>query len=368
MNYDEYVYNIYNKYLSRNENNKEYKELYENILPKKIKELFNIKDNEGSLINIIKNEIHPNTLFNSMQYHNKILFYNINIENEAFPDFNLINPLNNQYKYYISPYLSEKWKFKASKNSDISNNNNGNINVDDNCEIKKEKEKLKQYKISEKLEKSQMFNLFNVIISNINQNELNLALKNCDYFIEKYKTSISFIHSLIYLCISFIYNKSSNFELSENYFNKSSIYLNWLFPNKNNFLFFEFEYKHLSILLNNEENIIIKNMENIETIFETCDKMWNKFYCDSDNNELKMDNIIFKIYFKINCEEKNDVKYLDNFYYNNIRPLIKESEIKLKKRKHLINLFIKLLIEFFKNCPGCHITILNDLIRCFSTY
>ena len=368
VNYDEYIYNIYNKYLSRNENNKEYRELYENILPKKIKEFFNIKDNEGSLINIIKNEIHPNTLFNSMQYHNKILFYNINIENEAFPNFNLINPLNNQYKYYISPYLSEKWKFKASKNSDISNNNNGNINVDDNCEIKKEKEKLKQIKMPEKFEKSQMFNLFNVIISNINQNELNLALKNCDYFIEKYKTSISFIHSLIYLCISFIYNRSSNFELSENYFNKSSIYLNWLFPNNNNFLFFEFEYKHLSILLNNEENIIIKNMENIETIFETCDKMWNKFYFNSDNNELKMDNIIFKIYFKINCEKKNDVKYLDNVYYNNIRPLIKESEIKLKKRKHLINLFIKLLIEFFNNCPGCHITILNDLIRCFSTY
>jgi hypothetical protein len=50
VNYDEHVYNIYNKYLSRNENNKEYKELYENILPKKIKELFNIKDNEGSII------------------------------------------------------------------------------------------------------------------------------------------------------------------------------------------------------------------------------------------------------------------------------------------------------------------------------
>ena len=156
VNYDEYVYNIYNKYLSRNENNKEYKELYENILPKKIKELFNIKDNEGSLINIIKNEIHPNTLFNSMQYYNKIYFYNINIEKEFYPNFNSLNPFdNNTFKFYVSPCIIQKWKLKAL-NVSLSSNKNSINQID----IEKEKEIYIQYKRFEKLNEAQKFNLF----------------------------------------------------------------------------------------------------------------------------------------------------------------------------------------------------------------
>ena len=370
VNYDEYIFSIFNKYLSRNEQNKEYKNLYENILSKKIKEHFGIKEDEGSIVNTIKNEISVNTLFNSMQYHNRIFFYNINIENEVLPDFNALIPLNKNFKYYISPYISEKWKFKAF------NNNNNNIYHDNNNSGKKiglnvmgnnnnENRIYKQYKINEKFEEIQKFNLFNVIISNINQNEINLALNNSEYFLEKYKTSISFLHPLIYLCLSFIYNKLLNFELSENYFKESLSYLNWLYPKENNFLFFDVQYKHLLILLNNEDNIIEQNLENILNIFDTCENMWKKYYTWMENNELKLDETIFKIYYRITPEEKNDENFLNDLYYNTVRPLMIEFDEKIKERKYMKKIYIKLFMEFFKKCPGCNIIILNDLIRYF---
>ena len=363
VNYDEYIFDLFNEYLSKNKN------LYENILPKKIKELFQIKEDEGIISNIIKNEINSNNLFNSMQFHNKIYVYNINIENEIMPDFNTLKPLNNeQFKYLISPYISEKWKFKASNDNEINNTNILKnvigfdlIGINTNNETKL----YKRYKISEKFEEFQKFNLFYIILSNITQNDMNLALKNCEYFIEKYKTSISFLHSLIYLCLSFIYNTISNSELSEKYYEKCLLYLKWLFPREKNFLFL--------ILLNNEENIILKNIDNIVNIFDNCVKMWKKYYKKEFNNnngncELNLDEIIFRIYFKINSEEKNDEKFVNDLYYNNIRPLIKEFDGKLNKRKNMMNVYIKLFFEFFKNCPGCHINILNDLIRCSGSF
>ena len=358
VNYDENVLNIFNKYLSRNEQNKEYKKLYEEILPKKIKECFQIKDSEGNLSNIFKNEIHPNTLFNSMQYHNKIHFYNMDIENEneIFPDFNSLNPLNNNFKYYISPYILEKWKYKASHENKIN-------------PIKEEKE-AEMYKLNkkyERIEEAQKLNLFNNIISKINQNEINSALKNCEYFLERFKEKTSVLYPLIYLCLAFIYNKQSNHELSEVYFNKCSLYINGFFPNKNNFLFFELEYKHLLMLLNNKQDIILENVENIVSIIEHCEKMWKKFYGESENIELKMDKIIFDIYFRINEKDKNNENFLNNLYYNNIRPIIGEFEERLKERKDIFKLCVTLFIEFFKKCPSCNLTIFNDLIRYYNS-
>ena len=223
----------------------------------------------------------------------------------------------------------------------------------------------KQYKTNEKFEKIQKFNLFNIIISNINQNEMNLALNNCEYFLEKYKTSISCLHPLIYLCISLIYNKSLNFEFSEKYFQKSLSYLNWLYPKENNFLFFDIQYKHLLTILNNEENIIEQNLENIMTLFDVCENLWKKYYVWIDNYELKLDEIIFKLYYRITPEEKNDENFLNDLYYNNIRPLVIEFDEKIKERKNMKKIYIKLFAEFFKKCPGCNINILNDLIRYF---
>ena len=359
VNYDEYVINIFNKYLSRNGQNNEYKKLYEEILPKKIKEFFQIKDSEGNLANIFKNEIHPNTLFNSMKYHNKISFYNIDIENEneIFPDFNSLNPLNNNFKYYISPYILEKWKSKASHEDKINSN--------------KEEKEVEIYKLNkkyEKIEEAQKLNLFNIIISKINQNEINSALKNCEYFLERFKEKTSVLFPLIYLCIAFIYNKQSNHELSESYFNKCSLYINSFFPNKNNFLFFELEPKQLLLLLNNKQDIILENVENIMNIFEHCEKLWKKFYGESENIELKMDKIIFDIYFRINEEDKNNENFLNNLYYNNIRPIIGEFEERLKERKDIFKLCVTLFIEFFKKCPSCNLSIFNDLIRYYNSF
>ena len=366
VNYDEYILNIFNKYLTRNEQNKECKNLYENILPKRIKEYFGIKEDEGCIMNTIKNEISVNSLFNSMQYHNGIFFYNINIENEVLPDFNSLKPFDNKFKYYISPYTSEKWKFKAFNNDDNIDNIKSSKKLGVNAIMNNNSENnkiYKQYKTNEKFEKIQKFNLFNIIISNINQNEMNLALNNCEYFLEKYKTSISCLHPLIYLCISFIYNKSLNFESSEKYFQKSLSYLNYLYPKENNFLFFDIQYKHLLILLNNDEKIIEQNLENIINLFDVCDNMWKKYYTGMDNYELKLDEIIFKLYYRITNEEKNDENFLNDLYYNTIRPLVIEFDEKIKERKYIKKNCIQLFVEFFKKCPGSNISILNDLIR-----
>ena len=369
VNYDEYVFKIFNKYLSRNEKNDEYKRLYEEILPKKIKEYFQIKDSEGSLSNIFKNEIHPNTLFNSMQYHNKIYFYNIDIENDIFPDFNSLNPLNNNFKFYISPYILEKWKCKASLEKGKSPcYNEMNKNEINSIEKDKEEEMLRLNKKYEKSEEAEMLNLFHIILSKINQNEVNLALKICEYFLEKFKRKTSVLYPLVYLCISFIYSKVSNHELSEEYFKKYSQYINTFFPKKNNFLFFELEYKHLSMLLNNKEEVILENVENIMNIFENCGKLWKKFYGESENIELKMDKIIFEIYFRINEADRNNENFLNNLYYNNIRLLIGEFEDKLKERKDIFKLCVKLFIEFFKKCPSYNLSIFNDLINYYNSF
>ena len=161
----------------------------------------------------------------------------------------------------------------------------------------------------------------------------------------------------------------SNFELSEKYYNKSSLYINYLFPNQNNFLFFDIEYKHILILLNNNKDIILENVEDIMNIFDNCEKMWNKFYDKSENMELKLDEIVFRIYFKINDDEKNNENYLNDLYYNNIKHLIEGCAIKLlQKRKNVIDSYVKLFIEFFKRCPGCNIAIFNDLIRYYKSF
>ena len=427
INFDNYIYNLFNKYLTRNENNKEYMNLYENILPKEIKKVFEINDSEGSLINIIKQNIHPYTLFNSMQYHNKI-YININLDTNNYFNFNSIKPFDKTTNtHYISPYILEKWKFKASLNNGNNkseNNETGDINIlninlnntnpinesfDSNSNysrdmsntslscialdknnkfrvsivsknndtiinnnlfcglIKKEKNIYEEYKLFEKTEEMQKINLFQNIILNINQNEINSAMKNCEYFLQKYQNSTLFLHPLIYLCLAFIHNKINGFDSAQKYIKKSLKYLTWLFPHKNCFLFYEIEYKYLLIILNNEENIILNNIENITNIFQQCNNLWKKYYEDKNNSELKMHEIIFKIYFKITDTERNDGNFLNDLFYNNIKPLINDLERKnefWKDRKEKnCDIFWKLFIEFFKNCPGCGIMVFNDLIR-----
>ena len=432
INFDEYVYNIFNKYLSRNESNKEYINLYDNILIKEIKNQFGIKDTEGSLINIIKKNVHPHTLFNSMQYHTKI-YINNNIDNNNFFNYKLLKPFDKDCIIYISPFILEKWKYKASLNKNCENNyknhnNNIEISLDNNTNInninpinesfdsngnysrdmsntslscivfdknnkfrlslisksndtnnnslctsliKNEKKIYEDYKLYEKAEDMQKLNLFQNIILNINQDDVNSALKNCQYFLQKYQNSTLFLHPLIYLCLAYIYNKKDGFDSAQKYIKKSLKYLTWLFPYQNCFLFYEIEYKYLLIILNNEENIIKNNLENIENIFAQCFNLWKKYYENQYNTELKMVEIVFRIYFKITDEEKNDGNYLNDLFYSNIKPLMNEIEnnkelfLKEKKEKNLDN-YWKLFLEFFKNCPGCGIMVFNDLIRSIS--
>jgi len=426
IDFDEYIYEIFNKYLSRNENNKEYINLYENILPKEIKKIFEIKDSEGSLINAIKQNIHPYTLFNSMQYHNKI-YIHINLDNNDFFNYNLLKPFDKNSNHYISPYILEKWKYKSS----LNNKNNGNMNMNNEIDLKinnnynsnntnpinesfdsngnysrdmsntslsciifdknnkfrvslisksnepiinnnicyglfkKEKNIYEEYKIYEKTEEIQKINLFQNIILNINQNEINSAMKNCEYFLQKYQNSTLFLHPLIYLCLAFIHNKIDGLDSAQQYIKKSLKYLTWLFPSQNCFLFYEIEFKYLLIILNNEENIIRNNIENITNIFIQCNNLWNKYYNDKKNCELKLYEIIFKIYFKITDNERNDGNFLNDLFYNNIKPLMNELEQKNKDMN--LDCYWKLFIEFFKNCPGCGIMVFNDLIRSVPT-
>ena len=426
INFDEYIYDIFNKYLSRNENNKDYLNLYEKILPNEIQILFGLNDTEGSLINIIKNNIHPYTLFNSMQYHNKI-YMNINLETNDFFDYNLLKPFNNKSRQYISPFILEKWKYKASVSSQNKHENNDNIlsnniassinesfesnsinnysrdmsnkslsyilidkenklrvslvskfnnNIYNNNNIccdfnKKEKKIYEDYKLYEKTEEIQKINLFQNIIININQQEFNSAMKNCEYFLQKYQNSTLFLHPLIYLCLAIINNKIDGFDSAQKYIKKSMKYLTWLFPYQNCFLFYEIEYEYLMIILNNEENIIKNNIENITNIFAQCENLWKKYCENKKNSELKIHEIIFKIYFTITEKDKNNCKYLNDLFYANIKPLMNELEWKKEnnkdKYKTNLNDYWKIFFEFFKNCPGSEMMIFKDLISFVSS-
>ena len=420
INFDEYIYDLFNRYLTRNDNNQEYKNLYENIIPKEIKRVFKIKDSEGSLINIIKQNIHPYTLFNSIQYHNKI-YISINIDNNEYFNFNSIKPFDKNMNYlYISPYILEKWKFKASLNnvkekfdnmgvdnnllnniSNINKTNPINESFDSNMNYSRDMSNTSlscivmdkdnhfrvslisrnndengninniytEYKQFEKTEEMQKINLFQNIIININQNELNSVMKNCEYFLQKYTNSTLFMHPLIYLCLAYINNKINGLDAAQKFIKKSLKYLTWLFPYQNCFLFYEIEYKYLMIILNNKENIILNNIDNIINIFEQCNNLWKKYYI-GENPELKIYEIIFKIYYKMTGTETYDSNFLNDLFYNSIKPLMNKLELqkqywKERKEKNC-DIFWKLFIEFFKNCPGCGIMVFNDLIRSVS--
>ena len=255
-------------------------------------------------------------------------------------------------------------KLRISLVSKFNNNiynNNSNICCDFN---KKEIKIYEEYKLYEKTEDIQKINLFQNIIININQKEFNSAMKNCEYFLQKYQNSNLFLHPLIYLFIAIINNKIDGFDSAQKYIKKSMKYLTWLFPYQNCFLFYEIEYEYLLIILNNEENIIKNNIENIANIFAQCENLWKKYCENQKNSELKINEIIFKIYFKTTEQDKNNCKYLNDLFYANIKPLMNELEWKKEnnKAKHEINLdnYWKIFFEFFKNCPGSGMMIFKD--------
>jgi hypothetical protein len=256
----------------------------------------------------------------------------------------------------------------APKNNNNIYNYNSNNCYDFN---KKEKKIYEEYKLYEKTEEIQKINLFQNIIININQKEFNSAKKNCEYFLQKYQNSTLFFHPLIYLCLAIINNKIDGFDSAQKYIKKSMKYLTWLFPYQNCFLFYEIEYEYLLIILNNEENIIKNNIENINNIFAQCENLWKK-YCENKNNsELKIHEIIFKIYFTATEKDKNNCKYLNDLFYANIKPLMNELQLKKdnnrNKYKTNLNDYWKIFFEFFKNCPGSGMMIFKDLISLVSS-
>ena len=442
-NFDEKIIKVFNKFLSRNKNNKDYKNLYENILAKEIKKLFLFDNNEiteGQIINLINKNVHPFTLYNSMQYHTKI-YMNYDIDN--FFNYKAIEPFQTNSISYISPTVLEKWKYKASLINNINNNSFDNTNSNSNININiknpenknKNNEKISEsidiqndysidgtsnlssidfknnkneiclinnknalitknninnkrnsiyleYKQFDKNEEIQRISIFQKILFNLNQKDINLSINNCEYFLHKYKHNNLFLHPLIYLSLSILYNKKNEFENAKNSIRNALKYLTWLYPYKNNYLFYEIEYKYLLIVLNSDEEIIRNNIESINRIFAQCENLYNKYFNGKSNPQLKIQKCIFKLYYEFSENLPNISNILEDLYYENINPIMKEIEKNFlrevdykeneeneeKKEKMKIfyermKIYWKFFVDVFKQFKGCSNLLFNDLLQ-----
>jgi len=176
---------------------------------------------------IIQNENNDNLSINNT-YN-----FNTNLTNESFDSNSNINYSRDMSNNSLSIRIDNNNKFRVSlvsKPNDIAINNN----LSSFC-FNKEKKIYEENKLYEKTEEIQKINLFQNIILNINQNDVNSALKNCEYFLQKYQNSTLFLHPLIFLCLAFIYNKIDGLDSAQKYIKKSLKYLTWLYPYQNCF-------------------------------------------------------------------------------------------------------------------------------------
>ena len=373
------ICDVFNTFLSCNNNNYNKNILYNNVLPVYLKEIFNIDLTENEYFSYINEKINKHTLFVCMQFYNRIFFNeNLNI------DFNLMNPFEYKNIKYISPYVLKKWEIKAknniSCNFNISNcnfiNNNDNRNISNKIKrirTKLEEEKvpndieilkiLKQYDIS--LNKKRI-NTINSIYKEIINKKYENGLKLCDYYIQSFNDTL-FNNSLIYINLSFIYNEINGIEYAKMFFKKSIDIFNWLFPYENCYIIFEIYYKYILILMKQKEEFIRNNFDEIIEIFEKCENYSKKFFENKVIYKLKIQKIIFDLSYRIgnNNDNNNNISINEdimNEYYKEVINCINDmrlfnnnndNDINInknywKEEMNILNLFIDLFKKYSK--------------------
>jgi hypothetical protein len=237
-------------------------------------------DNIYSLIGKTKKENINNYTENLLlsAYKNDKTFNScISKENQASVLSN--NNPNNNNKNNESEIKSAK-----IKNNLIEFNNknlilNTNIKRIKNKNLKFENENIdvcwiiNDFKVIEDSQEDLRLKLIKTIYLYLSEKQNEIALKLCDYYVQKYNETIS-LNPVIYIILAEIYNLVSGIELARLFYEKAVSIIEWQFPANNNPLLVDVLYSFSLILLKNvdSEEMLLE----IEDLLDNCLKLCKK--------------------------------------------------------------------------------------------
>jgi hypothetical protein len=275
------IVDIFNTFLG---NNRESEEFYSKLLAGYLNEEFKI-----FYILDIKKQISIPNLFVQMQFHNKVYFSeNVDI------NFNDSNPFVAQDIKYISPYYVNKWYRLASDTITV---NNANINVFNSTSNVK-RMKYNNFEMKESIESTcskfrenernnEEYRI--LLIKNIHFHILNkkseLALKLCDYYVQRYSDTI-FLNPIVYIILAEVYNESSGVQLARLFFQKAVDILKWQFGSFENPLLIDMYYTFSLILLKQPD--VAEFLEDIDSLLNRASKLCDKFFTEMNDKKVKI--------------------------------------------------------------------------------
>lgn len=370
------ICDLFNTFLSTNEGNYYHFDLYNKILPVYIKETFDIETEviAKPLLTFTNGNNNMNALFASMQSHNRIYF-----SNSTSLDFTTLSPIKSQNIKFISPYYINKWHMKAndiasnlsfltspshsnsvipkiesSLSTQITSTNAKRIKSFSNITSNVISKQIANFKSFDLSNNHNRICIVNSIYNYILKKQYHLAVKLCDYYLEKYSDSL-FLNCIVYMYLGEIYNVIKDISFAKMFFDKAIATVKWLYGYRCHFLF-EIEYNLLLVLLKQSDEYIMKNLEEIKKVLGECEKLSQHFYK--------------KIHYKVGIQqcifELNYVKPSDTIEdelweeYGKVKEYLREMKENKEKGEELYwDLFIDLFGKFI-NTPK---EIKSELIK-----
>lgn len=378
------IIDVFNILLGKSKDSEEF---YSKILPNYLTERFKIH----FLLDVRKLISIPN-LFVLMQSHNKI-FFNDNLE----INFDNPKPFIDQDIKFISPYYVNKWykltieklgKEKAPKNKNSNEKNFTPLELTTGTNIKRMKYShfemrdsldkiLIQLKRCEKEAEDLRIDLIKNIYFHIFNKRNELALKLCDYYVQKYADSIS-LNPIIYLVLSEIYNETAGLELARLFFEKAVNIINWQFKDSkgevSNPILIDLYYTFSLILMKNCVNINCnfedsrENQTNqtglseiqeafykeIEEYLEKSKILCDKFFTEQNEKRVKIvlqSSLIKLSYFenyRVSQDESNCTRVISEIIeeVNNSMEYLRKNRL-IGEEASYLNLFVDVLKNLY---------------------
>lgn len=375
------IVDVFNSFLG---NNFASKELYNKVLPRYLKEKYDI---DIVLIKKLKQKICCPNLFIIMEYHSKI-YFNENREINFKEQF----PFQPNHIKYISPYFINKVHLKAANilsTITLFNNDDFDINsssflsdsslsqkhsrnkshspisttnakrLANNFEIKQSQQleqaiilNLKRY---EELNDNTRINLVKEIYLFMCEKNYSYSLKLCDYYIQKFSDTV-FLNSFVYLFLAEIYNETNGIEYSKLFIEKTKDLMNWLYPDNNCFFIADCYYTFSLIFLKQNDSYIKEHVHEINEYLNKSNELSQKYYKSKDEKSIKirLQMIIFKLSY-LNSNEllikdyQMIIHYLDYFHSN---------------QKYTTEIaYLDLFIDLFRNSTVQDEAIIKNLLQ-----
>jgi hypothetical protein len=247
---------------------------------------------------------------------------------------------------YISPYYINKWYKKASEDlckNDPGVGTNTYTNVKrmrfNNFEIRDNLDRMcSDLKANEKRNDENRVFIIKSIYWHLFNKQPEIALKQCDYYLQKYAESI-FLNPLLYLILSEIYNESQGIEYSRLFYEKAVSIIEWQFPKNDNPLIVDILYT-FSLILMKQPDISVFFTE-IEELLEKSKLLCKKFFNDSHEKTVKINLQLILVKFAKYDGVYEDFSYILDELDNNLERLSKNNLY--KEESIYLNLFIDMM-------------------------